>query len=138
MFLLFLSLYPHGLSSHVTQIALLYTMKKTSSINNPVFTLQDFAKNKAIPQGEDPAVFFPPVWDWSQQFSTKDQTLFNNPMYVGKGVACVQNGEVKTFRRTKVHNTLSFTPFYRSSRSAVVLCVHSLILPPWVYNSHVE
>ncbi|XP_041642278.1 myotubularin-related protein 10 isoform X2 [Cheilinus undulatus] len=63
--------------------------------------LADFAKNKAIPQGEDPAVYFPPVWDWSQQFSTKDQTLFNNPMYVGKGAACVQNGEVKTFRRTK-------------------------------------
>ncbi|KAF3832625.1 hypothetical protein F7725_026290 [Dissostichus mawsoni] len=33
--------------------------------------------------------------------SPKDQTLFNNPMYVGKGAACVQNGEVKTFRRTK-------------------------------------
>ncbi|XP_075965922.1 myotubularin-related protein 10 [Anarhichas minor] len=63
--------------------------------------LMDFAKNKAIPQGEDQVVYFPPVWDWSQQFSTKDQTLFNNPMYVGKGAACVQNGEVKTFRRTK-------------------------------------
>ncbi|KAM6943593.1 myotubularin-related protein 10 [Xenentodon cancila] len=63
--------------------------------------LMDFAKNKAIPQGEDPTVFFPPVWEWAQQFSIKDQTLFNNPMYVGKGAACVQNGEVKTFRRTK-------------------------------------
>uniref|UniRef100_A0A673C4G3 Myotubularin phosphatase domain-containing protein n=1 Tax=Sphaeramia orbicularis TaxID=375764 RepID=A0A673C4G3_9TELE len=61
----------------------------------------DFAKNKAIPQGEEQSVYFPPVWDWSQQFSFKDQTLFNNPMYVGKGAACVQNGEVKTFRRTK-------------------------------------
>lgn len=76
-------------------------------MNNFVFTLQDFAKNKAIPQGEDQVVYFPPVWDWSQQFSTKDQTLFNNPMYVGKGAACVQNGEVKTFRRTKVHMPLS-------------------------------
>ncbi|KAM4593130.1 myotubularin-related protein 10 isoform 1-T3 [Odontesthes bonariensis] len=63
--------------------------------------LNDFAKNKAIPQGEDQTAFFPPVWEWSQQFSIKDQTLFNNPMYVGKGAACVQNGEVKTFRRTK-------------------------------------
>uniref|UniRef100_A0AAQ6A5I5 Myotubularin phosphatase domain-containing protein n=1 Tax=Amphiprion ocellaris TaxID=80972 RepID=A0AAQ6A5I5_AMPOC len=63
--------------------------------------LMDFAKNKAIPQGEDQVVYFPPVWEWSQQFSIKDQTLFNNPMYVGKGAACVQNGEVKTFRRTK-------------------------------------
>lgn len=73
-----------------------------------MFTLQDFAKNKAIPPGEDQVVYFPPVWDWSQQFSTKDQTLFNNPMYIGKGAACVQNGEVKTFKRTKVCNTLSF------------------------------
>lgn len=69
---------------------------------NIVLSLQDFAKNKAIPQGEDQVVYFPPVWDWSQQFSSKDITLFNNPMYVGKGAACVQNGEVKTFRRTKV------------------------------------
>ncbi|XP_034726642.1 myotubularin-related protein 10 isoform X1 [Etheostoma cragini] len=66
--------------------------------------LMDFAKTKAIPQGEEQTVYFPPVWDWSQQFSTKDQTLFNNPMYVGKGAACVQNGEVKTFRRTKQKN----------------------------------
>ncbi|XP_029316251.1 myotubularin-related protein 10 isoform X2 [Cottoperca gobio] len=74
--------------------------------------MMDFAKNKAIPQGEDQVVYFPPVWDWSQQFSTKDQTLFNNPMYVGKGVACVQNGEVKTFRRTKktYSSTLRGTP----------------------------
>lgn len=68
----------------------------------PLFLLQDFAKSKAIPQGEDQAVFFPPVWKWSQQYSPKDQTLFNNPLYVGKGAACVQNGEVKSFRRTKV------------------------------------
>lgn len=75
--------------------------------------LMDFAKNKAIPQGEDQVVYFPPVWDWSQQYSTKDQTLFNNPMYVGKGAACVQNGEVKTFRRTKqktYSSTLRGTP----------------------------
>lgn len=68
----------------------------------PLFLLQDFAKSKAIPQGEDQAVFFPPVWKWSQQYSPRDQTLFNNPLYVGKGAACVQNGEVKSFRRTKV------------------------------------
>ncbi|XP_056233285.1 myotubularin-related protein 10 [Seriola aureovittata] len=75
--------------------------------------LMDFAKNKAIPQGEDQVLYFPPVWDWSQQFSTKNQTLFNNPMYIGKGAACVQNGEVKTFRRTKqktYSSTLRGTP----------------------------
>ncbi|XP_038159413.1 myotubularin-related protein 10 [Cyprinodon tularosa] len=63
--------------------------------------LQDFAKNKAIPPTEDHTVIFPPVWKWSQQFSSRDQTLFNNPMYVGKGAACVQNGEVKSFQRSK-------------------------------------
>lgn len=63
--------------------------------------LHDFAKNKAIPQGEDQTVFFPPVWKWSQQYSVRDQTLFNNPMYVGKGASCVQNGEVKSFHRSK-------------------------------------
>ncbi|XP_072320693.1 myotubularin-related protein 10 isoform X2 [Eucyclogobius newberryi] len=63
--------------------------------------LTDFAKTKAIPPEEEQSVFFPPVWDWSQQFTAKEQTLFNNPMYVGKGAACVHNGEVKTFRRTK-------------------------------------
>ncbi|XP_029353943.1 myotubularin-related protein 10 isoform X2 [Echeneis naucrates] len=75
--------------------------------------LMDFAKNKAIPHGEDQIVYFPPVWDWSQQFSNKNQTLFNNPMYVGKGATCVQNGEVKTFRRTKqktYSSTLRGTP----------------------------
>lgn len=67
-----------------------------------MFLPQDFAKSKAIPQGEDHTVFFPPVWKWSQQYSPKDQTLFNNPLYVGKVAACVQNGEVKSFRRSKV------------------------------------
>lgn len=75
---------------------------KSFCVKRILMCLQDFAKNKAIPPGEDQTVYFPPVWNWSQQFSTKDQTLFNNPMYVGKGAACVQNGEVKTFRRTKV------------------------------------
>lgn len=31
-------------------------------------------------------------------------------MYVGKGAACVQNGEVKTFKR-KVRKALRFTSF---------------------------
>ncbi|KPP78641.1 myotubularin-related protein 10-like [Scleropages formosus] len=44
---------------------------------------------------------FPCVWDWDQQFSRKDQALFNSPLYVGKGTSCIHNGTVKTFRRTK-------------------------------------
>ncbi|XP_062327111.1 myotubularin-related protein 10 [Osmerus eperlanus] len=61
----------------------------------------DFAKSKSIHLGEEKVLGFPPVWDWSQQFSLKDQALFNNPMYVGKGATCVQNGAVKSFKRTK-------------------------------------
>ncbi|XP_008308267.1 myotubularin-related protein 10 isoform X2 [Cynoglossus semilaevis] len=67
--------------------------------------LMDFAKQKAIPPGEEQDFYFPPVWDWSQQLSVKDQTLFNNPMYVGKGAACVQNGEVKSFTRKKNYSS---------------------------------
>ncbi|XP_067255613.1 myotubularin-related protein 10 isoform X2 [Chanodichthys erythropterus] len=64
---------------------------------------RDFASSKSIYLGQDQALRFPPVWDWSQQFSLKDQTLFNNPLYVGKIATCVQNGTVKTFthRRSK-------------------------------------
>ncbi|XP_051550513.1 myotubularin-related protein 10-like isoform X2 [Myxocyprinus asiaticus] len=58
---------------------------------------RDFASSKSIHLGKDQALRFPPVWDWSQQFSLKDQTLFNNPLYVGKIATCVQNGTVKTF-----------------------------------------
>lgn len=61
----------------------------------------DFAKGKSPPLGEERAPRLPPVWDWSQQFSLKDQALFNNPMYVGKGAPCVHNGAVKSFKRTK-------------------------------------
>lgn len=64
---------------------------------------RDFASSKSIHLGQDQALRFPSVWDWSQQFSLKDQTLFNNPLYVGKIATCVQNGTVKTFthRRSK-------------------------------------
>uniref|UniRef100_A0AAY4CVQ6 Myotubularin phosphatase domain-containing protein n=1 Tax=Denticeps clupeoides TaxID=299321 RepID=A0AAY4CVQ6_9TELE len=65
---------------------------------------REFVHSKSIPLGNEQALKFPPVWDWSQQFTLKDQTLFNNPLYVGKGATCVQNGTVKTFRRTKQRN----------------------------------
>ncbi|KAL4660776.1 myotubularin-related protein 10-like [Arapaima gigas] len=63
---------------------------------------QDFARNRNLFMGEEKMLRFPPVWDWSQQFSLRDQALFNNPIYVGKSAAPrVQNGAVKTFKRTK-------------------------------------
>uniref|UniRef100_A0A8C5HVX8 Myotubularin phosphatase domain-containing protein n=1 Tax=Gouania willdenowi TaxID=441366 RepID=A0A8C5HVX8_GOUWI len=77
---------------------------------------REFAKNKAIPSAEDPTLYFPSVWEWSLQYSTKDQTLFNNPMYVGKGAACVQNGEVKSFSRTKQK---SFSSTLRGSATSL-------------------
>ncbi|XP_056134069.1 myotubularin-related protein 10 [Lampris incognitus] len=70
--------------------------------------LLEFAKSKRIAVGEEEVLRFPPVWEWSQQFSLRDQALFNNPMYVGKGATCVQNGAVKSFRRTK-HKSHSST-----------------------------
>ncbi|KAJ8249173.1 hypothetical protein GJAV_G00231960 [Gymnothorax javanicus] len=69
---------------------------------------RDFAQSKNIPVGEHKALRFPPVWDWCQQFSLKDQALFNNPLYVGKSATCMQNGTVKTFRRSK-HKSYSST-----------------------------
>ncbi|XP_018602294.1 myotubularin-related protein 10-like [Scleropages formosus] len=63
---------------------------------------RDFAQSRYLFLGEEKTLRFPPVWDWSQQFSHRDQALFNSPFYVGKRAApCVQNGAVKTFKRTK-------------------------------------
>lgn len=53
--------------------------------------------------GDEKGLKFPSVWDWSLQFTAKDRTLFLNPLYVGKSTPCMQNGAVKSFRRTKVN-----------------------------------
>ncbi|KAG9329572.1 hypothetical protein JZ751_003663 [Albula glossodonta] len=63
--------------------------------------IPDSSQSKSLPVGVEQSLCFPPVWDWSQQYSLKDQALFNSPLYVGKGAPCVRNGAVKTFRRTK-------------------------------------
>ncbi|XP_017260964.1 myotubularin-related protein 10 isoform X2 [Kryptolebias marmoratus] len=72
-----------------------------SSPKHHAQVLMEFIKNKAIPQREDQSVVFPPVWEWSQQFSNREQTLFSNLLFVGRGAAAVQKGEVKNFRRIK-------------------------------------
>ena len=64
--------------------------------------LQDFLEDKKITLREGEALCLPPVWDWSQQLSIRDQALFNNPIYVGKPAPYAHNGAVKSFRRTKV------------------------------------
>lgn len=66
------------------------------------FIFQEFAISKNIQLGDEKGPKFPSVWDWSLQFTAKDRTLFHNPMYIGKSTPCVQNGSVKSFKRTKV------------------------------------
>uniref|UniRef100_K7GFQ1 Myotubularin-related protein 10 n=1 Tax=Pelodiscus sinensis TaxID=13735 RepID=K7GFQ1_PELSI len=55
----------------------------------------EFAISKNIQLGDEKGLKFPSVWDWSLQFATRDRMLFHNP------AQCVQNGSVKTFKRTK-------------------------------------
>ncbi|XP_007456480.1 PREDICTED: myotubularin-related protein 10 [Lipotes vexillifer] len=61
----------------------------------------EFAISKNIQLGDEKGLKFPSVWDWSLQFTAKDRTLFHNPFYIGKSTPCVQNGSVKSFKRTK-------------------------------------
>ncbi|XP_075753828.1 myotubularin-related protein 10 isoform X2 [Pelodiscus sinensis] len=61
----------------------------------------EFAISKNIQLGDEKGLKFPSVWDWSLQFATRDRMLFHNPCYIGKSAQCVQNGSVKTFKRTK-------------------------------------
>uniref|UniRef100_A0A8B9GZQ7 Myotubularin related protein 10 n=1 Tax=Astyanax mexicanus TaxID=7994 RepID=A0A8B9GZQ7_ASTMX len=74
-----------------------------------VLSCQDFALSKSISLGKDQSLRFPPVWDWSQQFSLKDQTLFNNPLFVGKSAPCVHNGTVRTFAHKRSKKNYSST-----------------------------
>lgn len=73
------------------------------------FVLQEFAISKNIQLGDEKGLKFPSVWDWSLQFTAKDRTLFHNPLYIGKSTPCVQNGSVKSFKRTKVKYTNALT-----------------------------
>ncbi|XP_053320579.1 myotubularin-related protein 10 [Spea bombifrons] len=61
----------------------------------------EFAIAKNIQLGDEKGLKFPPVWNWSLQFSAKDRALFNNPFYIGKSVPCIQNGVAKSFKRSK-------------------------------------
>ncbi|TSK20052.1 Myotubularin-related protein 10 [Bagarius yarrelli] len=70
---------------------------------------RDFAVSKSISLGQDKVLKFPPVWDWSQQYSLKDQLLFNNPLYVGKSAPCVHNGTVRTFTHKRSKKNYSST-----------------------------
>ncbi|KAM9313038.1 myotubularin-related protein 10 isoform 1-T1 [Gastrophryne carolinensis] len=63
----------------------------------------EFAIGKNIQLGDEKGLKFPSVWNWSLQFSAKDRALFNNPLYIGKSVPSVKNGNAKLFKRSKVN-----------------------------------
>ncbi|XP_067829528.1 myotubularin-related protein 10 isoform X2 [Heptranchias perlo] len=72
---------------------------------------QDFATNGKL-QCDGKGLELPSVWYWSLQFTAKDLTLFNNPLYIGKSVTCVQNGTIKSFKRAKKNSSSSIYSVY--------------------------
>uniref|UniRef100_A0A8C5M5Q3 Myotubularin related protein 10 n=1 Tax=Leptobrachium leishanense TaxID=445787 RepID=A0A8C5M5Q3_9ANUR len=80
----------------------------------------EFAIAKNIQLGDEKGLKFPPVWDWSLQFSAKDRALFNNPLYIGKSVPNVQNGVVKSFKRSKKNYSSTLRGIPPSMKNGVV------------------
>ncbi|XP_067871762.1 myotubularin-related protein 10 isoform X2 [Heterodontus francisci] len=72
---------------------------------------EDFATNGNL-QCEEKGLELPSVWNWSLQFTSKDLTLFNNPLYIGKSVTCVQNGAIKSFKRVKKNSSSTIYSVY--------------------------
>uniref|UniRef100_H3BGG1 Myotubularin related protein 10 n=1 Tax=Latimeria chalumnae TaxID=7897 RepID=H3BGG1_LATCH len=116
LFLLFLDCvwqlleqYPAAFEFTETYLTVLYDTTRISLFGTFLFNSphqrvkqsSEFAISKNIQLGDEKGLKFPSVWEWSLQFTVKEQTLFNNPLYVGKSVTCVQNGSVKYFKRTK-------------------------------------
>ncbi|XP_012588201.1 PREDICTED: myotubularin-related protein 10 isoform X2 [Condylura cristata] len=116
LFLLFLDTtwqlleqHPAAFEFSETYLAVLYdsthiSLFGTFLFNSPhqrVKQSTEFAISKNIQLGDEKGLKFPSVWDWSLQFTAKDRTLFHNPLYIGKSTPCVQNGSVKSFKRTK-------------------------------------
>uniref|UniRef100_A0AAY5ETH3 Myotubularin phosphatase domain-containing protein n=1 Tax=Electrophorus electricus TaxID=8005 RepID=A0AAY5ETH3_ELEEL len=124
LFLLFLNCVWQLLEQHPTafEFTEVYLSVLSDSMWLPVFSTflfncpqqraehsRDFALTKRISLGQEQALRFPPVWDWSQQFSLKDQALFNNPLYVGKSAPCVHNGTVRTYSHRRSKRVFSST-----------------------------
>ncbi|XP_007479552.1 myotubularin-related protein 10 [Monodelphis domestica] len=101
--------YPAAFEFSETYLMLLYDSTRISLFGTFLFNSPhqrvkqstEFAISKNIQLGDEKGLKFPSVWDWSLQFAAKDRTLFNNPLYIGKSAPCVQNGSVKSFKRTK-------------------------------------
>ncbi|KAL0618748.1 Myotubularin-related protein 10 [Plecturocebus cupreus] len=116
LFLLFLDAtwqlleqYPAAFEFSETYLAVLYDSTRISLFGTFLFNSPhqrvkqstEFAISKNIQLGDEKGLKFPSVWDWSLQFTAKDRTLFHNPFYIGKSMPCVQNGSMKSFKRTK-------------------------------------
>ncbi|XP_017373692.1 myotubularin-related protein 10 isoform X1 [Cebus imitator] len=116
LFLLFLDAtwqlleqYPAAFEFSETYLAVLYDSTRISLFGTFLFNSPhqrvkqstEFAISKNIQLGDEKGLKFPSVWDWSLQFTAKDRTLFHNPFYIGKSTPCVQNGSMKSFKRTK-------------------------------------
>ncbi|KAG8516357.1 Myotubularin-related protein 10, partial [Galemys pyrenaicus] len=116
LFLLFLDTtwqlleqHPAAFEFSETYLAVLYDSTRISLFGTFLFNSPhqrvkqstEFAISKNIQLGDEKGLKFPSVWDWSLQFTAKDRTLFHNPLYIGKSTPCVQNGSVKSFKRTK-------------------------------------
>eukprot|EP00062_Callorhinchus_milii_P002620 gi/632939205/ref/XP_007908180.1/ PREDICTED: myotubularin-related protein 10 [Callorhinchus milii] len=121
LFLLFLDCvwqllqqYPAAFEFTETYLTMLYDSTWIPLFNTFLFNCQsqrvqqsqDFAINGNL-HCSGPGLRLPNVWDWSLQFTEKERTLFNNPLYIGKTASCLQNGTIKTFRRSKRNFTSS-------------------------------
>ncbi|XP_074862498.1 myotubularin-related protein 10 isoform X1 [Carettochelys insculpta] len=101
--------YPSAFEFSETYLTILYDSTWISLFGTFLFNCPhqrvkqstEFAISKNIQLGDEKGLKFPSVWDWSLQFTARDRMLFHNPWYIGKSAPCVQNGSVKTFKRTK-------------------------------------
>ncbi|EMP41478.1 Myotubularin-related protein 10-B [Chelonia mydas] len=101
--------YPSAFEFSETYLTILYDSTRISLFGTFLFNCPhqrvkqstEFAISKNIQLGDEKGLKFPSVWDWSLQFTTRDRMLFHNPWYIGKSPPCVQNGSVKSFKRTK-------------------------------------
>ncbi|XP_043934641.1 myotubularin-related protein 10 isoform X2 [Protopterus annectens] len=103
--------YPAAFEFTETYLTVLYDstwipLFGTFLFNSPYHRVRqiiDFAMNKNIQCGDEKGLKFPSVWEWSLQFSAKDQRLFNNPLYIGKKESYIPNGSasIKSSKRNK-------------------------------------
>ncbi|XP_069758455.1 myotubularin-related protein 10 isoform X4 [Narcine bancroftii] len=126
LFLLFLDCvwqllqqFPAAFEFTETYLTVLYDSSRISLFGTFLFNSQyqraqqsqDFAMNGNL-ECEGKGLELPSVWNWSLQFTPRDRTLFNNPLFIGKSVSCVQNGTIKSFKRAKKNSSSSICSVY--------------------------